>query len=133
MNIVPLNPVPSQTLSITLNNQQCTINVYEKDTVSYDGYIVDQYGQPLISNSQELIGTGLDTFALPQAVYLDLYVSGVLIIGGVLCLNQNLIVRSAYLSFIGDLAFYDQQGATDPVYTGLGSRYLLFYFAPGDT
>ena len=55
-----------------------------------------------------------------------------LILGGVMCLNATVIVRNTYLGFVGDLAFYDMQGATDPLYTGLGSRYVLAYLVPGD-
>jgi hypothetical protein len=94
---------------------------------------VNESGQDVLSVYGYSVAQGLTNFAIPCAVYLDLYVAGVLIIGGVLCLNGVNIVRNAYLGFIGDLAFYDQQGTTDPVYSGLGSRYLLFYFAPGDT
>jgi len=50
----------------------------------------------------------------------------------VLALNLNVIVRSVYFGFIGDLAFYDTQGTSDPVSTGLGSRYVLEYFAPSE-
>jgi hypothetical protein len=39
-------------------------------------------------------------------------------------------VRDEYLGFIGDLAFFDTQGMTDPDWTGLGSRYILGYFFP---
>ena len=59
---------------------------------------------------------------------MDVYVNGELIIGGVICQNLNRIVRSLYLGFDGDFAFFDTQGSSDPVYTGLGSRYLLGYF-----
>jgi hypothetical protein len=59
---------------------------------------------------------------------MDVYVNGVLIVGGVICQNLNRIIRSLYLGFNGDFAFFDTQGTTDPVYTGLGSRYLLGYF-----
>ncbi len=68
-------------------------------------------------------------------LFMDLYVSNVLIVGGVICQNLNLIVRDAYLGFIGDFTFIDNQGATDPVYTGLGlagSRYSLAYLSPAD-
>ncbi len=69
-------------------------------------------------------------------MFLNLYVNDVLIIGGVLCEIGNRIVRSVYLGFIGDLAFYDTQPAADPLvpanpdqvyYTGLGSRFFLAY------
>lgn len=97
--VVPLQPVPSQTVSVMLNNQACTINVYQK----------------------------------AAHLYVDLLVNNALIIGGVIAENLNVIVRSAYLGFIGDLAFYDTQpstitGPNDPVYTGLGSRYVLEYY-----
>lgn len=60
-------------------------------------------------------------------MFLDLYVNNELIIGGVICQNINRIVRNTYLGFVGDLIFYDNEGNTDPYYTGLGSRYSLIY------
>lgn len=65
-------------------------------------------------------------------LFMDVLVSNSLIIGGVLCLNANLIVRDLYLGMQGDFAFIDNQGSTDPNYTGLGgqtpqSRYSLVY------
>lgn len=65
-------------------------------------------------------------------LFLDLYVSNVLIIGGCICENANRIVRSAYLGFQGDLGFYDFQGTNNPSYQGLGGRYQLVYLAPAD-
>ena len=99
MLVIPLQPVPSQVVSVTLAGQACTIAVRQ-------------------------LSTGL---------YADLSVNNALIIGGVLCLDANLIVRSVYLGFVGDLAFVDTQGSNDPDYTGLGSRYILGYFAPSET
>ena len=99
MQIIPINDNPSQVLSVQLNNQDCTVNIYQKST----------------------------------GLYLDLSVSGTLIIGGVLCQNLNRIVRDAYLGFIGDLMFQDMQGASDPYYSGgLGSRFLLCYLEQSD-
>ena len=98
MQTIPLQPVPSQTLAVTLGAQACQINVY-----------------------QTLYG-----------LFLDLYVAGVLVIGGVLCENDNRIVRSAYLGFAGDLAFNDTQGSADPAFAGLGARYQLLYLSPAD-
>jgi hypothetical protein len=65
-------------------------------------------------------------------LFLDLYVSGNLIIAGVLCLNLTLLVRSTYLGFVGDLCFLDNQGGTNPTASGLGARYSLAYLAPDD-
>lgn len=93
MLIVPLQPLPSQVVSVLLANQPCLIELDQKST----------------------------------GMFLNLYVNDALIIGGVVCENLNRIVRSAYLGFVGDLAFVDTEGASDPVYTGLGSRFNLAY------
>lgn len=98
MLIVPLQPVPSQLVTVLLNNQPCQIQVDQKST----------------------------------GLFLNLSVGNTLIIGGVLCEDRNRIVRSAYLGFLGDLAFLDDEGESDPVYTGLGSRFNLAYLEPSD-
>jgi hypothetical protein len=78
----------------------------------------------------------IDVYQTDFGLFLDLYVNDVLIIGGVIGENLNRIVRSLYLGFSGDLAWIDSQGATDPVYTGLGpttaARYSLAYLFPSD-
>ena len=98
---IPLQATPSQTVNVLLNNQACTINVYT------------------------MVGF----------LFCDLLVNNTLVIGGVICWNLNLIVRDSYFGFVGDLAFVDTQAspttpATDPVYTGLGIRYVLDYYSP---
>jgi len=95
---VPLNAVPSQTVTVNLGNQPCQITVRQT-----------RFG-----------------------LFLDLSVNNALIIGGVLCENLNRIVRDLYLGFAGDLMFLDNQAdpgtdGTDPIYTGLGTRYTLMY------
>lgn len=65
-------------------------------------------------------------------IYVDLLVNNALVIGGVIGQDRNRIVRSVYLGFIGDLAFVDTQGFDDPVFTGLGARWILGYFAPAE-
>lgn len=60
-------------------------------------------------------------------LYVDLYVNNALLIGGVLALNNNKIVRSKYLGFTGDIYFYDTQGTQNPSYESLGSRFILCY------
>lgn len=74
----------------------------------------------------------LNIYQQAFGLYVDLYVGSTLIIAGVIAENLNRIVRSAYLGFSGDFTFYDTQGKTDPVYTGLGDRYQLVYLAPGE-
>ncbi len=65
-------------------------------------------------------------------MFLDLYLSGTLVISGALCLDRNPVVRSVYLGFTGDLMFYDTEGTSDPTYAGVGSRYLLAYLTSAD-
>lgn len=65
-------------------------------------------------------------------LFCDLLVNNVPIITGVICQNLNRIVRDVYLGFIGDLVFIDNQGLTDPVYTGLGGQYSLAYLEADD-
>lgn len=65
-------------------------------------------------------------------LFVDLYVNNVAVIVGVAALNLTRIVRDTYLGFIGDLAFVDMQGSSDPDYTGLGSRYQLVYLSPAE-
>lgn len=97
MLMVPLQPLPSQEVTVILNNQSCRLKVYQKST----------------------------------GMFIDVYVNDVLIIGGVICEDLTLIVRSIYLPFSGDLAFADVTGArSDPYYTGIGSKYYLFYLLP---
>ena len=99
MLIVPLQPLPSQTVNALLNNQATTLNVYQKNALG---------------------------------LYVDVLLNNALIIGGVIAENLNRIVRSVYLGFIGDLCFIDNEGSTDPVYTGLGTRYSLAYLETTD-
>lgn len=98
MLIVPLQPIPNQTLQAQLNGQPCTISVFQ---LAYGLFCTVEVGADEIVASE-------------------------------ICQNLNRIVRYGYLGFSGDLAFVDTQGRDDPVYTGLGSRWLLTYFSPAD-
>lgn len=60
-------------------------------------------------------------------MFIDVALSGIWIVQGVLCLNCNKIVRYPYLNFKGELFFADTKGDLDPVYDELGSRFKLFY------
>ena len=74
----------------------------------------------------------LNIYQKTYGLFMDLYVSGVLVVGGVLCENLTRIVRDVYLGFIGDFVFGDTQGTSDPFYTGLGTQYLLVYLEEAD-
>lgn len=76
----------------------------------------------------------LNVYQLAYGLFVDVYINGVAepIIAGVLAHNLDRIVRSVYLGFSGDLVFIDMQGSQDPIYTGLGTRYLLVYLDEAD-
>lgn len=67
-------------------------------------------------------------------LFTDMYVSDVLMLAGVLGRDRRLMVLNAYLGFPGDLMWLDNQGTTDPAYTGIGpdGRYSLVYLEPAD-
>jgi len=113
--IVPLQAVPAQLVNVTLGSQACAIKVYGKNI---SVAVLPSGGIPTIP----------PVYEDQNPVLLDLFVNDVLVIGGVLCLNQNLIVRDSYLGFVGDLAFIDTQGNDDPQISGIGSRWLLTYW-----
>ena len=74
----------------------------------------------------------IDVLTKSTGVFVNVSVADALVIGGVIALDRNLIVRDAYLGFIGDLAFVDTQGTDDPVYTGFGGRFAFVYYSPAD-
>lgn len=79
----------------------------------------------------------IDVYQRSTGLYNDLFVNDALIIGGVIARNLVVMVRSLYLGFIGDLAYFDTQpdkihGPSDPDFVGLGLRYQLIWFAPED-
>lgn len=69
----------------------------------------------------------LQVYEKAFGLFVDVFVNDALVIGGVVARNLTYIVRSAYLGFAGDLYFSDTMGRDDPDYTGVGTRFLLFY------
>jgi hypothetical protein len=74
----------------------------------------------------------IDIAQYRYGLFMTLHVGDALIIASVLCENFTRIVRSLYLGFSGDFFILDTQGTTDPVYTGLGSRYVLCYLTAAE-
>lgn len=60
-------------------------------------------------------------------MFLDLFVADRAIVLGVICLDRVYMIRDAYRGFIGDLAFVDTQGHSDPLFGGLSDRYKLLW------
>lgn len=69
----------------------------------------------------------IDLYQRSTGLYLDLWQSDIRTVAGAICQNENPILHAPYLGLGGDLFFMDFQGASDPTYDGLGSRYLLIY------
>lgn len=65
-------------------------------------------------------------------LFVDIYVNDVLLLAGCIGRNLKLMFMNGYLGFVGDLTFVDTQGASDPNYGGLGSRYQLVYLLPSE-
>jgi len=60
-------------------------------------------------------------------LFFDMVVNDTPCVNTVICLNLVGLVREAYYGFIGQLAFVDTKGTSDPEYSGLGTRYVLVY------
>lgn len=97
--------------------------------------------QPVASQVVNVVLNGQQTtlrvYQAGVPLYMDVSVNDALIIGGVVCEQNNEIVRDAYLGFIGDFAFFDTQpdpslGPLDPQPSGLGTRWILAYFFPSE-
>jgi hypothetical protein len=65
-------------------------------------------------------------------MFFDLSVNGTQVAYAVQCKNLVSLVPTSYLGFSGHLVFFDTQGTSDPVYTGLGSRWVLLYLDSTD-
>lgn len=74
----------------------------------------------------------LNIYQKLSGLYMDVLVNDAPIISGVICENLNRIVRSLYLGFVGDFVWLDTQGASNPSYSELGSRYVLVYLTLAD-
>jgi len=146
MQIIPLDAVASQTLSITLNSQTVGINLYTLNTAgnilgqevgaTADSTVITADDGSITADATET--TALISLPPAEQLYIDVTLEGDPIITGKLvnCLSP-LILTSAYLGFEGELEFFDTQNTglqdtTNPDYEGLGTQYQLVYFTPAD-
>lgn len=66
------------------------------------------------------------------STYLDLTVGGVVVCTGAICRDRQNIVQIANNAFQGALFFMDMLGTSDPLYSGFGERWRLFYKAANE-
>ena len=92
--------------------------------------------QPVPSQQVQIVLGGqtcaINVYVKIQCMFLDLAVNGVPIAYAVQCKNLVSLVPTAYLGFSGWMIFLDTQGSSDPIYTGLGSRFVLLYLDTAD-
>lgn len=69
----------------------------------------------------------INVYQKSTGMFFDLSIGGVAVVTAMLCMDRVGLVQQPYLGFVGQLAFVDTQGTSDPEYTGLGSRYILTY------
>lgn len=60
-------------------------------------------------------------------IYMNLFIDEVKKLDGIICLNNVNLIQYDDIGFKGKIYFYDTQGEFDPVYYGLGDRWILYY------
>ena len=66
------------------------------------------------------------------STYIDLTVGGAVVCTGAICRDRQGVVQIAQNAFTGNLLFVDMLGNSDPLYTGFGDRWRLFFKAAGE-
>jgi len=90
--------------------------------------IVPAYSQVLnISLGGLAVKLSIYTIGRSTDLYIDVEVENSPIISGQIIKDRVRLVREAYLGFVGDLAFVDTIGTSDPEALKLGDRYQLVY------
>ena len=103
MQVIPIQPVPSQQVLCVLGGQNCQIAIYERAAQGFTNIYVD-----LNSN-----GTNMFLATLAHN-------------------GDPLDPCNSYDGFQGNLFFVDTQGVDDPQYTGFGTRWFLVYLTPAE-
>lgn len=76
----------------------------------------------------------LSIYQTTTGLYLDLAVGSAVtpVLYGMFCRDRVRLVRDTYWGITGDLMWVDLQGASDPSYEGLGTRWVLFWLSADD-
>jgi hypothetical protein len=98
--VIPTTEAPNQQISTTLANQDCLIQLYTKS-------INVPIATPMAPEPP--------VYQNLNPCFIDLYLNGALLIGGVYVRQGSLVVRDTYFGFAGDLSVIDTTGAgADP-------------------
>lgn len=68
----------------------------------------------------------------PCGMFVDINSNGVDVSSGILARNAVPLCPFNYNGFVGNLIILDTQGASDPTYSGLGSRFQLVYLTAAE-
>ena len=66
------------------------------------------------------------------STYMDLTAGGVVVVTGAICRDRQNVIQIAQNAFSGALLFVDMLGTSDPLYSGFGERWRLFYKAANE-
>ena len=69
----------------------------------------------------------INIYQKPQGLFVDISADDVTIIAGTIARDADPLVSRTYTGFMGNLLFVDTQGARDPEYAALGTRFQLVY------
>lgn len=92
--------------------------------------------QPVPSQQVQIVLGGqtcaISLYVKNQCMFFDLAVNGTQFCYAVQCANLVSLVPTSYLGFTGWITIIDTQGTSNPVYTGLGSRWQMLYLTQED-
>lgn len=66
------------------------------------------------------------------STYMDVTAGGVVVCTGAICRDRQNVIQIAQNAFSGALLFVDMLGTSDPLYSGFGERWRLFYKAANE-
>lgn len=88
--------------------------------------------QQLSTVLDDNVATQISLTTTDYGMYIDVVYNGVFVIQARLCQDRTDVNPAKYLGMPQSLFFADTQGTSDPVFAGLGSRYLLCYGVAGE-
>lgn len=74
----------------------------------------------------------INVYQKSTGLYFDLTVNNAVVTVGRICRDADLLLDESYQGVIGNFCFIDTQGNEDPIYTGLGARWILVYLEAAD-
>jgi len=69
---------------------------------------------------------------MTTGVYLTAWLDNVIVQSGILCVDRARMMDSNYDRFVGGFMFMDSQGLENPVSSGIGTRWNLYYLESGE-